>query len=135
LVEAAKAINRASDGYCAWQVPPSAASKVVGPSHCRVSAQRGADAKNRTFFYRKAYSEWKEDKSLFATTDADRAECPDWLSRSQRVFARELPNYPIVEPKSKNDKLKISDIAVMADLEWLYKQIFQAVLPIHSRQC
>jgi hypothetical protein len=60
LVEAAKAINKASDGYlCLRQSIRVAASKLLVRPIIEFLLNAGAAAKDKAFFYRKAYSEWR----------------------------------------------------------------------------
>jgi hypothetical protein len=113
----ANTVNRASDGYL-WLRESGrmdASKLLVRPAleavFCGVAA-----VKNKEFLFRKAYSEWEEDKKFFAKDEAGKKEANDFLKHFQAQFTKHNPNYPV-----NLTNIKIREISEMADLLPVYE--------------
>lgn len=109
-------INRAAEGYhflrSNFRVH---ASKLLVRPCIESMIYATAAAKSKDFLFRKAFTEWHEDKRLMAKTLADQHEADRVLADLEQSFAKDLPEYP-----RKREKLRIKDAAIMAGLEHLY---------------
>ena len=85
-------VNRASDGYLwlresgrmdasKFQIRPALEAVFCGT----------AAMMNRDFLFRKAYSEWVEDKKLFATDAVSKKEADECLERLKQRFQEDAP--------------------------------------------
>src|SRR5207245_1100360 len=71
--------------------------ETSGPTNCRSSnLGGGGDERPRvSFLFRKAYSEWLEDKKLLAKDSLGKANAAKALQELEQAYARDLPSYPI----------------------------------------
>jgi hypothetical protein len=86
-------VNRTGDGYL-WvrESGRMDASKfLIRPALEAVFCGTAA-MKNKDFLFRKAYSEWLEDKKLFATDAASKRKLTNILKDLKRDFEKTRPN-------------------------------------------
>ncbi len=76
--------------------------------------------KNREFLFRKAFSEWEEDKKLFTKSAAAKKEADQYLKQLQIEFQKDNPSYPI-----RLQAIKIKEIAGMAELSPVYEYAYR----------
>lgn len=121
LGRVAVTVNRTSDGYL-WlrESGRMDASKfLIRPALEAVFCGTAA-MMNKEFLFRKAYSEWEEDKKLFATDAISRNEADDCLERLKRKFQENAPDYPV-----KCKTIKVREIAEMAGLSLAYDEHYR----------
>jgi hypothetical protein len=117
----AKTVNRASDGYL-WLRESGrmdASKLLIRPAleavFCGIAA-----IKNKDFLFRKAYSEWEEDKKLFAKDAAGKKDADEYLKHLHVEFQKHNPAYPV------NLKIiSIRDTAEMAELLPVYEYAYR----------
>jgi Family of unknown function (DUF5677) len=114
-------VNQAADGYL-WlreSKRMDASKLLIRPAleavFCGIAA-----VKNKEFLFRKAYSEWKEDKKLFAKDVAANREADKYLEGLKRGFKEHSPDYPV-----KCEVLLIQQIAEMAGLSQVYEGAYR----------
>ncbi len=117
----ATTVNRASDGYLLLRESArvDASKLLIRPAleavFCGVAA-----VKDKDFLFRKAYSEWEEDKKLFAKDEAGKKEANDFLKRFQTQFTKHNPDYPV-----KLTNIKIRETSEMAGLLPVYDHAYR----------
>ncbi|MHC1764934.1 MAG: DUF5677 domain-containing protein [Verrucomicrobiia bacterium] len=120
LFQTAVGVNRVADGFLVLRRSGRVdASKVMVRPAVELLICAAAALRNKEFLFRKAYSEWREDKKLLAKSAADEAEADTALLELEHEFAGKLPGYPL-----KRERLRISQAAEMAGLRWLYDSAF-----------
>jgi Family of unknown function (DUF5677) len=117
----AKTVNRASDGYLLLREAGrmDASKLLIRPALEAVFCGTAA-LKDNEFPFRKAYSEWKEDKKLFAKDAEGKQEADEYLRHLQAGFQKHYPAYPI-----KLQENKIEGIAKMAELSAVYESAYR----------
>ncbi|MBM3822906.1 MAG: hypothetical protein FJ404_08500 [Verrucomicrobia bacterium] len=90
---AAVHVNRAAEGYL-WLRDSCrvAASKLLVRPALEATFAGIAVIKNPSLLFRKAYSEWEEDKKMFATDDIGRNQADKALEELKRTFQTNCPN-------------------------------------------
>lgn len=113
-------INRLADGYLVLRKEFRVhASKLLVRPAVELLIYASAATKSKEFHFRKAYTEWLEDKKFSAKTAADEDAAEKALVDLEREFAARLPGYP-----AKRERLSIKQAAAMAELGWLYERQF-----------
>lgn len=114
-------VNRASDGYL-WLRKSGRmdASKFLVRPALEAVFCGAASMKDNRFLFRKAYSEWEEDKKLFAKDAMGKKEADEFLKSFQAQFQKHNPNYP---PNPTN--IKIREVAEMAELLPVYDHAYR----------
>jgi hypothetical protein len=80
-------VNRAADGYLFLRESGRMdASKLLVRPALEAVFSGTAAMKNKSFLFRKAYSEWKEHKKLIAKDEASKKEADDYLVKMKRHF-------------------------------------------------
>jgi hypothetical protein len=117
----AKTVNRTSDGYLLLREAGrmDASKLLIRPALEAVFCGTAA-LKDKEFLFRKAYSEWKEDKKLFAKDAEGKKEADEYLKHLQIGFQKHNPAYPI-----KLQEIKIEGIARMAELSPVYESAYR----------
>jgi hypothetical protein len=93
---AAVSVNRAAEGYlCLRESSRVAASKLLVRPALEATFSGTAVIKKNGFLFRKAYSEWEEDKKMFATDAAGEKEANEALEDLKRAFQQNSPSYPV----------------------------------------
>jgi len=121
LGRVAVTVNRTSDGYL-WlrESGRMDASKfLIRPTLEAVFCGTAAMA-NKDFLFRKAYSEWVEDKKLFSADAADEKEADAYLERLKQRFREDAPEYSI-----KCRVIKVREIAEMGGLSTAYNEYYR----------
>lgn len=120
LFHTAVGLNRVAEGFFflrnSFRVH---ASKILVRSAIELLVYGNAALKSKDFHFRKAYTEWFEDKKLLAKSNAEELEADNALADLKQHFSMKLPGYPI-----ECKKLTILEAAKMANLEDLYKSQF-----------
>jgi len=114
-------VNRTSDGYL-WlrESGRMDASKfLIRPALEAVFCGTAA-MMNKDFLFRKAYSEWVEDKKLFATDAAGKKEADECLERLKQRFQEGAP-----ECSTKCKIITVKEIAEMAGLSTAYDEYYR----------
>jgi hypothetical protein len=117
----AATVNRASDGYL-WlrESGRMDASKfLIRPALEAVFCGTAA-MMNKDFLFRKAFSEWTEDKKLFATDAASQKEADEYLERLKQRFQRGAPECSV-----KCKIITVREIAEMAGLSRAYDEYYR----------
>lgn len=94
---AAVSVNRAAESYL-WLRDSGrvAGSKLLVRPALEATFAAIAVLKKDGFLFRKAYSEWEEDKKMFANDAAGEQEAKRALEDLKRAFRQNRPNCPIV---------------------------------------
>jgi len=121
LGRVAVTVNRAGDGYL-WlrESGRMDASKLLVRPALEAVFCGTAVMKNKGFLFRKAYSEWEEDKKLFAKDAVGKKEADEYLVRLKRRFQEHAPDYPV-----KCKTIKVREIAEMAGLLFAYEEHYR----------
>ncbi len=120
LFHTAVGLNRVAEGFFFLRNNFRVhASKILVRSAIELLVYGSAGLKSKEFHFRKAYTEWFEDKKLLAKTTAEELEAQKALADLEQHFRMNFPGYPI-----EYKKLRISDAAKLAHLEDLYKSQF-----------
>ncbi len=108
----AVSVNRAAEGYL-WlrESGRVAASKLLVRPALEATFSGTAVIKKPGLLFRKAYSEWEEDKKMFAHDSAGKAAANLALDDLKRVFEQESPGYP-----AECKRVTVRDTADMAGL-------------------
>jgi hypothetical protein len=89
-------VNRSADGYLhLWKSGRVDASKLLVRPALEATFSGIAAIKQPGFLFRKAYSEWLEDKKLFVNDAAGEVEANRALENLKRTFKEKLPDSPI----------------------------------------
>lgn len=94
---AAVSVNRAAEGYL-WlrESGRVAASKLMVRPTLEATFAAIAVLKKHGFLFRKAYSEWEEDKKMFAKDAVGEQEAKRALEDLKRAFRQHKPDCPVV---------------------------------------
>ena len=114
-------INRASDGYLLLREAGrmDASKLLIRPALEAVFCGTAA-IKNKEFPFRKAYSEWEEDKKLFARSVVEKKDADAYLKHLLEQFTKHNPDYPII-----HKSISIKDTAEMAELLPAYEYSYR----------
>ena len=117
----AVSVNQAAEGYL-WLRDSGrvAASKLLVRPALEAVFSGIAAVKDHRFLFRKAYSEWGEEKKMFANDQDGQAAANHALEDLKRAFKQACPGYP-VECKGISAK----DTAQMADLLEIYDRVYR----------
>ena len=117
----AKTVNRASNGYL-WLRESGrmdASKLLIRPAlealFCGIAA-----INNKDFLFRKAYSEWEEDKKLFAKDAVGKKDADEYLKHLQTQFRKHNPAFPV-----SLKTISIRDTAEMAELLTVYEYSYR----------
>ena len=96
LEKAAVNVNRAAEGYL-WlrESCRVAASKLLVRPALEATFSAVAVVKRPGFLFRKAYSEWEEDKKMFVRDAAGVKEATKAIEYLKRAFQQRSPGYPV----------------------------------------
>ncbi|HZM03970.1 MAG TPA: DUF5677 domain-containing protein [Candidatus Saccharimonadales bacterium] len=92
----AVSVNRAAEGYL-WlrESGRVAASKLLVRPALEATFSAIAVIKKHGFLFRKAYSEWEEDKKMFVRDAGGEKEATKALEDLKRAFQQSSPGYPV----------------------------------------
>jgi hypothetical protein len=108
----AVSVNKAADGYLYLRESGRIhASKLLVRPALEATFSGIAMAKKPELLFRKAFSEWKEDKKLYATDAASKVAVEQALDDLIRVFKKFQPGYPI-----ERKEITVFDMAEAAGL-------------------
>jgi hypothetical protein len=114
-------VNRASDGYLLLREASrvDASKLLIRPALEAVFCGTAA-VKNKDFPFRKAYSEWEEDKKLFARSAAEKKDADAYLKHFQELFTKYNSDYPVI-----HKSISIRDTTEMAELLPAYEYSYR----------
>jgi hypothetical protein len=114
-------VNRASDGYLLLRESGrmDASKLLIRPALEAVFCGTAA-VKNKDFPFRKAYSEWDEDKKLFARDTSGKKDADAYLEHLQEQFTKHNPDYPVI-----HKTISVKDTAKMAELLPAYEYSYR----------
>jgi hypothetical protein len=114
-------VNRASDGYLLLRESGrmDASKLLIRPALEAVFCGTAA-VKNKEFPFRKAYSEWDEDKKLFARDTSGKKDADAYLKHLQEQFTKHNPDYPVI-----HKTISVKDTAEMAELLPAYEYSYR----------
>jgi hypothetical protein len=105
-------VNRVSDAYiCLRDLGRADASKLLIRPVLEATFLAAAAMKDPNFLFRRAYTEWEEDRKLFARDDNGRLEADCFLEELKSQFRKQCPEYPV-----RCERLSMRQAAEMADL-------------------
>jgi Family of unknown function (DUF5677) len=120
---AARTINRASEGYLVLRESHrvDASKFLVRPAIEAVFSATAAMNKPG-FLFRKAYTEWEEDKKMFVRDGdaAGEAEANRQLEDLKRAYREEQPHHPI-----ECKYVSVRETADLAGLLWMYEPTYR----------
>lgn len=131
IVECSRAVNQAADGYLVLRrIGAIAASKILVRTMIEAMFVAGAAAADKSFIFRKAYSEWNDDNKLFVRDDASRAESESQWAEFKAEFLKLYPGYPADEKAvSTRDSARLAGLDRMYDMQYrLYCKFTHAAL-------
>ena len=114
-------VNRASDGYLLLRESGrmDASKLLIRPALDAVFCGTAA-VKNKEFSFRKAYTEWEEDKKLFAKDAPGKKDADAYLNHLQELFKKHNPGYPVIYKT-----ISARDTAEMAELLPAYEYSYR----------
>jgi Family of unknown function (DUF5677) len=114
-------VNRAADGYlCLRESGRMDASKLLVRPALEAVFCGTAAIKNKKFLFRKAYSEWEEDKKFFAKDAAGKKDADEYPKQLQVQFRKHNPAYPV-----SLKIISVRDAAEMAELLPVYEYAYR----------
>ena len=131
ITQCSRAVNQAAEGYLILRrIGLVAASKIMVRTMIEAMFVAGAAASDKSFIFRKAFSEWKDDNKLFVRDDASRAETEAQWGEFKSEFAKLYPDYPTDEKAvNTRDSAKLAGLDRMYDVQYrLYCKFTHAAL-------
>jgi Family of unknown function (DUF5677) len=112
LSRAAISVNKAADGYLYLRKSGRVdASKLLVRPALEATFSGIAVIKKPGFLFRKAYTEWKQDKKLYAKNAAEKLAAEHALNKLVQIIEKANPNSPI-----KREEVTMYDAAEAAEL-------------------
>lgn len=117
----AVSVNRAAEGYlCLRDSGRVAASKLLVRPAIEATFSGLAAIKRKDFLFRKAYSEWDEDRKLFAKDAVKVGEAKKALEDLKHAFQSKCPSVDLA-----CKQITVRDTAEMAELLAIYEGTYR----------